>query len=137
MGFEQFGIVSFTSATKAEQFVEFLKNNEVRGTVCKSCGVKYFPPRSDCNACLSSEMDWGIEIFLVLGRISTSAVCRRRNTTRIVSMSMNGTSNRWPSVLWARSRRRLTRVGVISAHPQRRFDADEPNHGDKRQKAEV
>jgi uncharacterized protein len=58
MGFEQFGVISFTGATKAEQFVEFLKNNEIRGTVCKSCGAKYFPPRSDCNVCLSSEMDW-------------------------------------------------------------------------------
>ena len=58
MGFEQFGVISFTGATKAEEFVEFLKNNEIRGTLCKSCGAKYFPPRSDCNVCLGSEMDW-------------------------------------------------------------------------------
>lgn len=58
MGFEQFGIVSFTDATKAEQFVEFLKNNEIRGTVCKECGAKFFPPRSDCSVCLSNEMEW-------------------------------------------------------------------------------
>lgn len=58
MGFEQFGIISFTGNTKAEQFVEFLKNNEIRGTVCKGCGAKFFPPRSDCNVCLSDDMDW-------------------------------------------------------------------------------
>lgn len=58
MGFEQFGIISFTGNTKAEEFVEFLKNNEIRGTVCKGCGAKFFPPRSDCNVCLSDEMDW-------------------------------------------------------------------------------
>jgi uncharacterized protein len=58
MGFEQFGIVSFTDATKADRFVEFLKNNEIRGTVCKECGAKFFPPRSDCSVCLSDEMDW-------------------------------------------------------------------------------
>ncbi len=58
MGFEKFGFISFTGATKAEQFVEFLKNNEIRGSVCKSCGTKFFPPRSDCNVCLSSDMDW-------------------------------------------------------------------------------
>lgn len=63
MGFELFGVVSFTGATKSEQFVEFLKNNELRGTVCMDCGAKYFPPRSDCAACLSDQMDW----FLVSG----------------------------------------------------------------------
>lgn len=63
MGFEQFGVVSFTDTTKSEQFVEFLKNNELRGTVCKECGAKFFPPRSDCSACLSDQMDW----FLISG----------------------------------------------------------------------
>ena len=58
MGFEQFGIISFTGTTKTEQFVEFLKANELKGTVCKECGAKYFPPRSDCSACLSDQMDW-------------------------------------------------------------------------------
>ncbi|MGB9618310.1 MAG: Zn-ribbon domain-containing OB-fold protein [Desulfomonilaceae bacterium] len=58
MGFEQFGIISFTASTKAEPFVEFLKNNELRGTVCKDCGAKFFPPRTDCNVCLGQDMDW-------------------------------------------------------------------------------
>jgi len=58
MGFEQFGIISFTSTTKTAQFVDFLKENEIRGTVCKGCGAKFFPPRSDCSVCLSDEMDW-------------------------------------------------------------------------------
>jgi len=58
MGFDQFGIVSFTSATKAEQFVDFLKDNELRGTVCLDCGAKFFPPRTDCCYCLSDRMDW-------------------------------------------------------------------------------
>ncbi|MFH1115140.1 MAG: Zn-ribbon domain-containing OB-fold protein [Pseudomonadota bacterium] len=58
MGFDQFGVISFTATTKAEKFVEFLKNNELRGTVCKECGAKFFPPRSDCSSCLSDQMDW-------------------------------------------------------------------------------
>ncbi len=58
MGFEQFGIISFTASTKAEPFVEFLKNNELKGTVCKDCGAKFFPPRTDCNVCLGQDMDW-------------------------------------------------------------------------------
>ncbi len=58
MGFEQFGVISFTGVTKTEQFVEFLKSNELRGTVCKSCGAQFFPPRSDCDKCLGNDMDW-------------------------------------------------------------------------------
>ena len=58
MGFEQFGIISFTASTKAEPFVEYLKKNELRGTVCKDCGAKFFPPRTDCNVCLGQDMDW-------------------------------------------------------------------------------
>jgi uncharacterized OB-fold protein len=30
----------------------------VEGTVCKSCGAKYFPPRADCAKCFSKNMDW-------------------------------------------------------------------------------
>ncbi len=63
MGFEQFGIVSFTTATKTGRFVEFLKTGELRGTVCKECGARFFPPRADCSKCLGDEMDW----FLVDG----------------------------------------------------------------------
>jgi uncharacterized protein len=58
MGFEQFGIISFTGVTKTEQFVELLKNNELSGTLCMRCGAKFFPPRSDCDVCLSNDMEW-------------------------------------------------------------------------------
>jgi len=58
MSFDQFGVISFTSATKTEKFVELLQDNRLSGTVCKSCGAKFFPPRSDCSFCLSDEMDW-------------------------------------------------------------------------------
>ncbi len=58
MGFDQFGIISFTGVTKAEQFIDFLQNNEIRGTACKECGAKFFPPRSDCSLCLSDDMEW-------------------------------------------------------------------------------
>lgn len=58
MGFEQFGIISFTGTTKAAQFVEHLKNNELCGTICMRCGAKFFPPRGDCDVCLSDDMEW-------------------------------------------------------------------------------
>jgi len=58
MGFSKFGRRSFTSQTKVDVFVDYLEKGEVRGTQCKSCGTKFFPPQADCNNCLSNEMDW-------------------------------------------------------------------------------
>ena len=58
MGFEKFGRKSFTSVTKTAKFVDLLAEGKIEGTVCKKCGAKYFPPRADCAACLSKEMDW-------------------------------------------------------------------------------
>lgn len=61
MGLEIFGTISFTSETKAEDFIKFLQNGKFKTTQCKNCGKIYFPPRTDCGACGSSMMDW-IEI---------------------------------------------------------------------------
>ena len=58
MGFEKFGRKSFTAITKTSKFVDLLSEGKVEGTVCKKCGAKYFPPRADCAACFSAEMDW-------------------------------------------------------------------------------
>lgn len=58
MGFDKFGRKSFTGVTKTAKFVDLLAEGKIEGTVCKQCGAKYFPPRSDCAACLSKEMDW-------------------------------------------------------------------------------
>lgn len=56
--FSKFGTVSFTSITKTNDFVSYLEQGKVMGTKCKGCGLKFFPPRSDCYQCLSSEMEW-------------------------------------------------------------------------------
>jgi uncharacterized OB-fold protein len=61
MGFENFGTVSFTNETKSVDFVEYLQQGKVMKTRCKNCGTTYFPPRADCQKCLSSDMEW-IEI---------------------------------------------------------------------------
>ncbi len=58
MGFERFGIVSFTSQTKAAPFVDLLDQGKLAGTKCKGCGTYYFPPRSDCSNCFSNDMEW-------------------------------------------------------------------------------
>ena len=58
MGFDKFGRKSFTGVTKTAKFVDLLAEGKIEGTVCKQCGAKYFPPRSDCAACLSKDMEW-------------------------------------------------------------------------------
>ncbi len=58
MGFEKFGTVSFTSQTRASQFVDYLEKGEVRATKCNSCGRVFFPPRADCSWCMISDMEW-------------------------------------------------------------------------------
>ena len=61
MGLENFGTLSFTSETKAADFIRYLEEGEVKTTRCRKCGKTYFPPRMDCGTCSSSEMEW-IEI---------------------------------------------------------------------------
>ena len=56
--FKKFGTVSFTSITKTNDFVDYLENGTVNGTRCKTCGLVFFPPRSDCHQCLSDNMEW-------------------------------------------------------------------------------
>ncbi|MCP4579584.1 MAG: Zn-ribbon domain-containing OB-fold protein [Deltaproteobacteria bacterium] len=56
--FKKFGTVSFTATTKVNDFVSHLEDGKVMGTKCKECDAAYFPPRSDCAKCLSSDMEW-------------------------------------------------------------------------------
>jgi uncharacterized protein len=56
--FKKFGTVSFTAITKTNEFIDYLEKGTVAGTRCKVCGLVFFPPRSDCYQCLSSNMEW-------------------------------------------------------------------------------
>jgi uncharacterized OB-fold protein len=58
MGFERFGKVSFAPFTKVTQFVDFLDEGKIKGTICKGCGTFHFPPRGDCVMCPSSDVEW-------------------------------------------------------------------------------
>ncbi len=58
MGFESFGIVSFTTQAKTSDFVDYLEKGKVMATRCLRCGISYFPPRLDCPKCLGSEVEW-------------------------------------------------------------------------------
>ena len=56
--FKKFGTVSFTSITKVNDFIDYLDKGKVMGCRCTGCGLVFFPPRSDCYQCLSSDMEW-------------------------------------------------------------------------------
>jgi len=58
MGFEKFGLVSFTSQTRAGAFMDYLEKGELRATKCKDCGRYFFPPRADCSWCMSKNVEW-------------------------------------------------------------------------------
>ncbi len=56
MGFKNFSL--FITHTKVARFVDDLVDGMIKGTICKSCGRKYYPPRADCPDCMGYEMDW-------------------------------------------------------------------------------
>jgi len=58
VSFENFGVVSFTTETKASDFVEYLEKGKVMATRCRRCGTNYFPPRMDCPKCVGSDVEW-------------------------------------------------------------------------------
>ena len=58
MGFENFGIVSFTAEAKITDFVTYLKQGKVMTTRCLECGIRHFPPKADCPRCLASDVEW-------------------------------------------------------------------------------
>jgi len=58
MSFEKFGKISYVAETKVRDFMKYLEEGKVAGTRCKKCQKVHFPPRADCDSCLSSEMEW-------------------------------------------------------------------------------
>ena len=58
MGFEKFGVISFTSDAKVVSFVDYLEKGKIMTTKCKKCGKVFFPPKSDCPNCISSDVEW-------------------------------------------------------------------------------
>jgi len=58
VSFENFGVVSFTTETKASDFLGYLEKGKVMATRCRKCGTNYFPPRMDCPKCVGSDVEW-------------------------------------------------------------------------------
>ena len=57
--FADFGTVSFTATTQVGEFVDYLKQGQVAGTRCLTCGTSFFPPRAHCATCREkTRMEW-------------------------------------------------------------------------------
>ena len=56
--FEWFGLVNYSPYTKVADFAGYLKNGRMMGSRCTDCGASSFPPRADCEACLSSNFEF-------------------------------------------------------------------------------
>jgi len=41
-----------------KKFLDGLAKGKLYGTRCRSCGVKYFPPRTRCSSCGSNDLEW-------------------------------------------------------------------------------
>ncbi len=55
--FKWFGLVNFSPYTKVGDFAQHLKDGRLMGSRCKKCGATSFPPRADCEACMSGEFE--------------------------------------------------------------------------------
>ncbi len=56
MEFKKFALA--ISQTKVARFAKDLAEGKIMSTTCKKCGKRYYPPRSDCSNCMTSEMIW-------------------------------------------------------------------------------
>lgn len=62
--FKWFGLVNFSPYTKVGDFAQHLKDGQLMASRCKSCGTTSFPPRADCESCMSGDF----EFFEISGR---------------------------------------------------------------------
>jgi uncharacterized OB-fold protein len=56
--FKWFGKVNFTPYTKVSDFARHLKDGRLMGSRCTRCGATSFPPRADCDACMSGDFEF-------------------------------------------------------------------------------
>ncbi len=56
--FKWFGKVNYSPYTKVSDFARHLKDGRLMGSRCTSCGATSFPPRADCEECMSGEFEF-------------------------------------------------------------------------------
>jgi uncharacterized OB-fold protein len=53
--FKWFGKVNYTPYTKVSDFARHLKAGRLMASRCKRCGAMSFPPKADCDSCMSGD----------------------------------------------------------------------------------
>jgi uncharacterized OB-fold protein len=56
--FKWFGKVNYSPYTKVSEFAQHLKDGRLMGSRCKKCGATSFPPRADCQKCMSGNFEF-------------------------------------------------------------------------------
>ncbi len=56
--FKWFGKVNYTPYTKVSDFAQHLRDGHLMASRCKKCGATSFPPRADCEACMSGAFEF-------------------------------------------------------------------------------
>lgn len=56
--FKWFGKVNFTPYTKVTDFARYLKDGRLMASRCLECGATSFPPRADCDECMSGDFEY-------------------------------------------------------------------------------
>ena len=56
--FKWFGKVNYTPYTKVTDFARHLKDGRLMGTRCNNCKATSFPPRADCEECMSGDFSF-------------------------------------------------------------------------------
>lgn len=56
--FKWFGKVNFTPFTKVTEFARHLKDGRLMGSRCRKCEATSFPPRADCEKCMSGDFEF-------------------------------------------------------------------------------
>ena len=56
--FKWFGKVNYTPYTKVSDFAQYLKDGHLMGSRCVKCGAQSFPPRADCDQCMSGDFEF-------------------------------------------------------------------------------
>lgn len=56
--FKWFGLVNYSPCTKVADFAPHLRDGRLMATRCRRCGRTSFPPRADCEDCMSGEFEF-------------------------------------------------------------------------------
>ena len=56
--FKCFGKVNYSPFTKVSDFAQYLKDGRLMGSRCNRCGTTSFPPRADCEVCMSGDFEF-------------------------------------------------------------------------------